>query len=118
MADAQTLEDRSPGLFKGVERAQQEPEGQCNSLAQRNDMVLPQQRAEPFRARPPRSTAPEGAARAATPRVTNGEARDRGCRGVGNTGHPARPRADTGEPQRAAGAISHTPPPAFACSPH
>ena len=33
MTDAQTSEDRSPGLFKGGERAQQEPEGRCNSLA-------------------------------------------------------------------------------------
>ena len=33
MTDAQTLEDMSPGLFKGVERAQREPEGRFNSLA-------------------------------------------------------------------------------------
>ena len=33
MADAQTLEDMSPGLRKGVERAQREPEGRFNSLA-------------------------------------------------------------------------------------
>ena len=33
MADALTSEDMSPGLFKGVERAKREPEGQCNSLA-------------------------------------------------------------------------------------
>ena len=33
MADAQTLEARSPGLLKGVERAQRAPEGRCNSLA-------------------------------------------------------------------------------------
>ena len=33
MTDAQTVEDRSPGLLKGVERAQREPAGRCNSLA-------------------------------------------------------------------------------------
>ena len=33
MPDAQTLAARSPGRFKGVARAQREPEGQCNSLA-------------------------------------------------------------------------------------
>jgi hypothetical protein len=33
MTNAQTLEAMSPGLFKGVERAKLEPEGQCNSLA-------------------------------------------------------------------------------------
>ena len=33
MTDAQTLEAMSPGLFKVVERAQREPEGQFNSLA-------------------------------------------------------------------------------------
>ena len=33
MPNAQTLEAMSPGLFKVVERAKQEPEGQCNSLA-------------------------------------------------------------------------------------
>jgi group II intron reverse transcriptase/maturase len=33
MADAQTLEDMSPGLFKVVERAKREPEGRFNSLA-------------------------------------------------------------------------------------
>jgi len=33
MADAQTLEDMSPGLIKVVERAQREPEGRFNSLA-------------------------------------------------------------------------------------
>ncbi len=33
MTDAQTLEDMSPGLRKGVERAQRDPEGRCNSLA-------------------------------------------------------------------------------------
>ena len=33
MANAQTLEAMSPGLVKGVERAQREPEGRCNSLA-------------------------------------------------------------------------------------
>jgi RNA-directed DNA polymerase len=33
MANAQTLEAMSPGLLKGVERAQRAPEGRCNSLA-------------------------------------------------------------------------------------
>ncbi len=33
MADAQTLDDMSPGLRKGVERAQRDPEGRFNSLA-------------------------------------------------------------------------------------
>jgi RNA-directed DNA polymerase len=33
MANAQTLADMSPGLLKGVERAQREPEGRFNSLA-------------------------------------------------------------------------------------
>jgi group II intron reverse transcriptase/maturase len=33
MAKAQTVEARSPGLFKVVERAPREPEGRCNSLA-------------------------------------------------------------------------------------
>ena len=33
MTDAQPLEDRSPGLFKGVERAQRAPEGRFHSLA-------------------------------------------------------------------------------------
>jgi group II intron reverse transcriptase/maturase len=33
MANAQTLETMSPGLLKGVERAQREPEGRFNSLA-------------------------------------------------------------------------------------
>ena len=33
MADAQTLEDMSPGLLKVVERAQRAPEGRFNSLA-------------------------------------------------------------------------------------
>jgi RNA-directed DNA polymerase len=38
MTDALTLEAMSPGLFKGVERAQREPEGRCNSLAHRIDV--------------------------------------------------------------------------------
>jgi RNA-directed DNA polymerase len=38
MAKAQTLADRSPGLWKGVERAQREPEGRCNSRAHRLDV--------------------------------------------------------------------------------
>jgi group II intron reverse transcriptase/maturase len=33
MANAQTLGDMAPGLLKGVEQAQRDPEGQCNSLA-------------------------------------------------------------------------------------
>jgi group II intron reverse transcriptase/maturase len=33
MPDAQTSEAMSPGLFKVVERAKQDPEGRCNSLA-------------------------------------------------------------------------------------
>jgi RNA-directed DNA polymerase len=33
MASALTLEDMSPGLLKGVERAQREPEGRFHSLA-------------------------------------------------------------------------------------
>ena len=33
MPNAQTLDAMSPELFKGVERAQREPAGQCNSLA-------------------------------------------------------------------------------------
>ena len=33
MTDAQPLEDRSPGLLKGVERAQRAPEGRFHSLA-------------------------------------------------------------------------------------
>jgi RNA-directed DNA polymerase len=33
MASAVTLEDMSPGLRKGVERAQREPEGRCHALA-------------------------------------------------------------------------------------
>ncbi len=38
MANAQTLEDMSPGLFKGVERAKRVPEGRFNSLAQLIDV--------------------------------------------------------------------------------
>jgi RNA-directed DNA polymerase len=38
MADAQTLGDMSPELFKGVERAKQEPEGRFNALAQLIDV--------------------------------------------------------------------------------
>jgi RNA-directed DNA polymerase len=38
MADAQTLEDRSPGLLKVVKRAQREPEGRFNSRAHRMDV--------------------------------------------------------------------------------
>jgi RNA-directed DNA polymerase len=33
MANAQTLEDRSPGLVKGVARAQRAPAGRCHALA-------------------------------------------------------------------------------------
>ena len=33
MPSALTLENMSPGLLKGVERAQREPEGRCHSLA-------------------------------------------------------------------------------------
>src|SRR5215468_6750372 len=33
MAKASTLDDRSPGLGKGVERAQREPEGRFHALA-------------------------------------------------------------------------------------
>ena len=33
MANAQTLEDMSPGLMKVVARAQREPEGRFHSLA-------------------------------------------------------------------------------------
>ena len=38
MANALTLADRSPGLVQGVERAQREPEGRCNSLAHLSDV--------------------------------------------------------------------------------
>jgi RNA-directed DNA polymerase len=38
MPNALTLADRSPGLLKGVERAQREPEGRFHALAQRIDM--------------------------------------------------------------------------------
>ena len=38
MTDALTWEDMSSGLFKGVERAQREPEGRCNSLAHLMDV--------------------------------------------------------------------------------
>ena len=34
MASALTLADMSPGLVKGVERAQREPEGRFHALAQ------------------------------------------------------------------------------------
>jgi hypothetical protein len=39
MTNAQTLEDMAPGLLKVVERAQREPEGRCNSLAQWIDVA-------------------------------------------------------------------------------
>jgi RNA-directed DNA polymerase len=38
MPDAQPVEGMSPGLCKVVERAQREPEGQCNSLAHLSDV--------------------------------------------------------------------------------
>jgi len=38
MASALTLETMSPGLLKGVERAQREPEGRFHALAQLIDM--------------------------------------------------------------------------------
>jgi hypothetical protein len=37
MPNASTLADRSPGLLKGVERAQREPAGRFHALAQRID---------------------------------------------------------------------------------
>ncbi len=39
MTSARTLENRSPGLRKVVERAQREPEGRCNSLAHLIDVA-------------------------------------------------------------------------------
>ncbi len=39
MANALTLEDMSPGLLKGVERAQREPEGRFHALAHLIDIA-------------------------------------------------------------------------------
>ena len=39
MTSASTLEGMSPGLLKGVERAQREPEGQFHSLAHLIDIA-------------------------------------------------------------------------------